>query len=498
MNDSLEEYVRTGAPEAFRRIVRAHTDAVYSQSLRQLRDPSLAEEVTQQVFVTLATKAKRISRNSVLAGWLFNTTRHRCGDVRRAEFRRRKHEQRAMQIRTEVAVGDSEENIQTDAEPLLNDAIAGLGGRDRDAILLRYFQGQSLREVGTAMGVSEDAAKQRVSRAVEKLRTWFAGQGLAVPSATVVTLLSSAVKPAPSHVLATVVATHLPKSASVIWSWMASKTAATLLLAGTVTIGTAAGVIAISDKGSTSAAVTLPSTAPVAVESQATPIDAMRKFSEALKRNDHKAIDECLTDDGSDPAMAALVRSHLYMDAAWCHVQRASAAAFKTGNVPFKSLSFNSFPFLGGGYNALIDRMLADRVPPEVTTEGDTAKIKVHLPRELLGGSGANRQRDLERWAGAMLVFKNVEGEWKLDTSRTINMVITNNIADKKADPMKVDVQLINMVADALEDGAQQIESGQLATLPDAATAVESSVYDAFKACHVNGMNFMDLPVVGG
>src|ERR1700689_3781628 len=113
MNDSLEEYVRTGSPEAFRRIVRAHTDAVYSQSLRQWRDPSLAEEVTQQVFVTLASKAKRISRNSVLAGWLFNTTRHRCSDVRRAEFRRRKHEQRAMQTRTEISPGDSDQNIQS-------------------------------------------------------------------------------------------------------------------------------------------------------------------------------------------------------------------------------------------------------------------------------------------------------------------------------------------------------------------------------------------------
>jgi hypothetical protein len=63
---------------------------------------------------------------------------------------------------------------------------------------------------------------------------------------------------------------------------------------------------------------------------------------------------------------------------------------------------------------------------------------------------------------------------------------------------MKVDVQLLNMIADALEDGAQQIESGQLATLPEAGAAVERSVIDAFKACHVNGMNFMDLPVVGG
>jgi DNA-directed RNA polymerase specialized sigma24 family protein len=68
MNDSLQEYVRTGSSEAFGRIVRAYSDTVYSQSLRQLRDPALAEEVTQQVFVTLASKAGRISNNVVLAG----------------------------------------------------------------------------------------------------------------------------------------------------------------------------------------------------------------------------------------------------------------------------------------------------------------------------------------------------------------------------------------------------------------------------------------------
>ena len=84
MNQPLQEFVQTGSPKAFGSIVRLHTDAVYSQCLRQLKDPALAEEVTQQVFITLARKAPKISRNAVLAGWLFNTTCNHCADIRRA------------------------------------------------------------------------------------------------------------------------------------------------------------------------------------------------------------------------------------------------------------------------------------------------------------------------------------------------------------------------------------------------------------------------------
>src|ERR1700691_1676479 len=108
MNDWLAEYARSGSSEAFGRIVRTFSDAVYSQSLRELRDPSMAEEVTQQVFVTLARKAGRISNRVVLAGWFFNATRLACAAVRRAEFRRRKHEKIAMFIRQQMERDQSE------------------------------------------------------------------------------------------------------------------------------------------------------------------------------------------------------------------------------------------------------------------------------------------------------------------------------------------------------------------------------------------------------
>jgi RNA polymerase sigma factor (sigma-70 family) len=497
MNEWLQEYNRTGSAEAFARIVRAHSDAVYSQSLRQLRDPSLAEEVTQQVFVTLARKARRMSGKVVLAGWFFNATRFQCVAVRRAESRRRKHEQMAMRIREHVGVGRLENEIESEAEPLLNNAIAGLRPRDRDAILLRYFQGQSIREVGIATGVSEDAAKQRISRAVEKLRAWFAGRGLAVPSAAVVTILSSAVRSAPSHVAATMMGMRLPKPAGLIWSLIGSKAAAVFLIGTGAVAAATAGVIVFADTGPAPVAP-VNTAAAISPATQSTPLEGLRDLSTALRQDDQKAIDDCLTDDGKDAAMAALIRGHFHMDAAWCHVQRASAASFKTNDVPFKNLGFNLFPYLNGGYEAVFDAMLAAPKAPQVKVEGDVALIKVNLPKESFGGSGPHRIAKFEVWSGAMFVFQKVQGKWKLDTSRTIKMVESHQFVDRNADPMKVALQLTNLLNDALEEGASEIESGQLGSAQAAGDAMEHSLTDAFKATRVRGYNFAHFPVVGG
>lgn len=81
MNDLLHQYVQSGSPEVFRRIVEMHVDAVYSQCLRQLRDPALAEETTQMVFISLSSKARSIPKSAVLGGWLFRATRFCCLNV---------------------------------------------------------------------------------------------------------------------------------------------------------------------------------------------------------------------------------------------------------------------------------------------------------------------------------------------------------------------------------------------------------------------------------
>ncbi len=176
MNSALQEYAETRSPQAFRQLVEAHINAVFSQCRRQLRDADRAEEATQLVFMTLARRAHELPPGVLLGGWLFKTARYVCARDRRTERRRLVHERRAAEMKHEMIgqTSPASHDLLADAEPLLDNALARLSERDRDAIICRFFNGQSLRDVGAQLGVSEDGAKQRVSRAVEKLRAYFA------------------------------------------------------------------------------------------------------------------------------------------------------------------------------------------------------------------------------------------------------------------------------------------------------------------------------------
>ena len=143
-----------------------YVDMVYSAGLRQTNDRALAEDVTQAVFVLLARKAPSLSEQTLLPGWLFRTTRHVALTAIRTEQRRRRRELAAA----EMNVDSPESNRWEDLAPVLDEALAQLGETDRNALLLRYFNHKSLEEVGQCLGVSEEAAKKRVARAVDRLR----------------------------------------------------------------------------------------------------------------------------------------------------------------------------------------------------------------------------------------------------------------------------------------------------------------------------------------
>ena len=95
--------------------------------------------------------------------------------------------------------------------PMLDEVMDELEPADRDAILLRYFERQDLRAVGVALGLSEDAAQKRVSRAVDKLRTVLhERRGAVVPAVALALLLGThAVKAAPADLAARVGETAL-------------------------------------------------------------------------------------------------------------------------------------------------------------------------------------------------------------------------------------------------------------------------------------------------
>ena len=207
----LKQYVE-GDESAFAVLVERYVHLVYSTALRQAGNPSHAEEITQAVFIILAQKAKSLGPRTILSGWLYQAARLAAANFLRSEIRRQKREQEAYM---ESLLNEPTPNLWQQIAPLLDDAMGHLSENDRNVVVLRFFQNQSAAEIGDALGIDSAAAQKRITRAVGRLRKFFAKRSVTHSMELITGAISAnSIQAAPVALAKSVTAMAMTKSAA--------------------------------------------------------------------------------------------------------------------------------------------------------------------------------------------------------------------------------------------------------------------------------------------
>jgi RNA polymerase sigma factor (sigma-70 family) len=260
MNDDqtlLREFAASNSEAAFTALVSRHVNLVYSVALRQVRDPHLAEEITQAVFIILARKGDTLSPSTVLAGWLCRTARNVGAEALRKQGRRQRREQEAHM---QSLLNEPESPTWTHIAPLLDGAMETLDRKDHDALVLRFFENKNFAEVGVALGTGADTARMRVNRALEKLHRFFSRHGISSTTAIIAAAISAgSVQAAPVGMAETISVVALAKGAAAgtgtltllkgalkTMAWTKMKTAVVVGVCALLAAGTATTMVIVN------------------------------------------------------------------------------------------------------------------------------------------------------------------------------------------------------------------------------------------------------------
>ena len=188
----LRRYAKDQSEDAFAELVGRHLNLVYAAALRLVGgDAHRAKDVAQQVFTALARQADPLSRHASLIGWLYTCTRYTAAKIVRTEQRRQKHEQEAQTMH-ELLASEVPEAGWDRLRPVLDDVMGELDARDREAVLLRFFESQPFGHIGAVLRLTEDAARMRVERALERMRLRLTRRGFTSTSVALAAISLSA------------------------------------------------------------------------------------------------------------------------------------------------------------------------------------------------------------------------------------------------------------------------------------------------------------------
>jgi RNA polymerase sigma factor (sigma-70 family) len=313
-NELLRRYVTDRSEAAFAELVSQHIDLVYSAALRQLNgDAAAAQDVTQAVFTDLARKAPSLLRHTTITGWLYTSTRYVAANQRRAEQRRRTHEQEAYAM-NQLLQSAQPDPAWLELRPLLDEAMHELNASDREAVLLRYFERLPLAQVGLRLGLNENAARKRVERALEKLHAILAKRGVtSTMAALAIVLTERAVGAAPSGLARRISVTAVAAAAggSAI-GWTLLKLAAIVTpkaviptVAAILVVGVAVGAKLISDSSNT--AQTRPEGVNASMSARAAASAGAGLSVNAASANENDLILHILDNDTGQPIPGAVV-----------------------------------------------------------------------------------------------------------------------------------------------------------------------------------------------
>lgn len=158
----LVEASRRGEHQAFGQLVARYQDVVCAVSYSSTGDPGLSEDVAQETFIAAWRQLDRLRDTARLRPWLCGIARNLARNARK-RFRR----EEPVDIDEHVAPDASpfEATARGEAERVVREALARVPAAYREVLVLYYREGQSIREVAAALGMTEAAAMQRLSRA---------------------------------------------------------------------------------------------------------------------------------------------------------------------------------------------------------------------------------------------------------------------------------------------------------------------------------------------